>query len=78
MLTKARQGLGCMGMRPGDENVIERALDLGVTFLDTADMYGSGANEELVGRAIRHRRDELVLGTKFGVIWGGGDHACMS
>jgi len=60
-------------MRPGDENVIERALDLGVTFLDTADMYGSGANEELVGRAIRHRRDELVLGTKFGVIWGADD-----
>ncbi len=61
-----------MRLDQGNENVIERALDLGVTFLDTADMYGSGMNEELVGRAIRHRRDDVVLGTKFGVIWGEG------
>ncbi|MCK2212480.1 aldo/keto reductase [Actinomadura sp. ATCC 31491] len=68
-------GLGCMGMSefygPADEKesiaVIHRALDLGIDFLDTADMYGRGANEELVGRAIRDRRDEVVLATKFGV-----------
>jgi aryl-alcohol dehydrogenase-like predicted oxidoreductase len=49
---------------------IERALDLGVTFLDTADMYGVGRNEELVGRAIRDRRNEVVLATKFGNVRG--------
>ncbi len=68
------QGLGCMGMsfaygRGDDEEssaTIRRALDLGVTFLDTADVYGPGTNEELVGTAIRGRRDEVVLATKFG------------
>ncbi|MET7337251.1 aldo/keto reductase [Nonomuraea sp. NPDC005650] len=73
-------GLGCMGMSdfygPGDEkesiSVIHRALDLGMNFLDTADTYGLGANEELVGRAVRDRRDEVVLATKFGVKRGGG------
>ncbi|MGI5287651.1 aldo/keto reductase [Nonomuraea polychroma] len=68
-------GLGCMGMSEfygqADEGesiaVIHRALDLGIDFLDTADMYGRGANEELVGRAIKDRRDEVVLATKFGV-----------
>ncbi|SEH02524.1 Predicted oxidoreductase [Nonomuraea solani] len=68
-------GLGCMGMSEfygqGDEKesiaVIHRALDLGMNFLDTADMYGRGANEELVGRAIADRRDEVVLATKFGI-----------
>ena len=67
-------GLGCMGMSefygPGDDAesiaVIRRALDLGVTLLDTADMYGPFVNEELVGRAIAGRRDEVVLATKFG------------
>lgn len=67
-------GLGCMGMSEfyGEHNdnesmrTIHRALDLGVTFFDTADMYGVGHNEELVGKAIRGRRDELVLATKFG------------
>ena len=69
------QGLGCMGMSQsygvGDEAesiaTIHRALDLGVTLLDTADVYGAGANEELVGRAIKGRRDEVVIATKFGL-----------
>jgi aryl-alcohol dehydrogenase-like predicted oxidoreductase len=67
-------GLGCMGMSefygPADEAeaiaVVHRALDLGVNFLDTADVYGPHTNEELVGRAIRGRRDGVVLATKFG------------
>lgn len=67
-------GLGCMGMSefygPGDDAqsvaVIHRALELGVTFLDTADMYGPFVNEQLVGRAIAGRRDEVVVATKFG------------
>ncbi|HEY0638273.1 MAG TPA: aldo/keto reductase [Pseudonocardiaceae bacterium] len=80
-LEVSAQGLGCMGMsdfyagRDDAESVatVHRALDLGVTFLDTADMYGRGANEELVGAAIRGRRDEVVLATKFGVVRGEGD-----
>jgi aryl-alcohol dehydrogenase-like predicted oxidoreductase len=67
-------GLGCMGMSqsygPGDDQeslaTIHRALDLGMTFLDTADVYGLTTNERLVGRAIAGRRDEVVLATKFG------------
>ncbi|MFL6135336.1 MAG: aldo/keto reductase [Nocardioidaceae bacterium] len=73
-LTVSSMGLGCMGMSEfygtGDEqqgiDTIHRALDLGVTFLDTADMYGPFTNEKLVGRAISGRRDEVQLATKFG------------
>jgi aryl-alcohol dehydrogenase-like predicted oxidoreductase len=73
-LTVSKLGLGCMGMSEfygtGDENeaiaTIHRALDLGIKFLDTADMYGPFTNEVLVGRAIKGRRDEVVLATKFG------------
>ena len=68
-------GLGCMGMSEfygatdEDQSIatIRRALDLGVTFLDTSDMYGSGHNEQLVGRAIAGRRDEVQLATKFAI-----------
>ena len=75
-LVSSAEGLGCMGMSefygPGDEQesiaTIQRALDLGVTMLDTADMYGHGANEALVGRAIGGRREEVVLATKFGIV----------
>jgi aryl-alcohol dehydrogenase-like predicted oxidoreductase len=80
-LTVSAQGLGAMGMSefygPGDwdESIatIGRALDLGVTFLDTADIYGAGHNEVLVGRGIAHRRDEVQLATKFGIDRSGGD-----
>ena len=73
-LEVSRLGLGCMSLSGvyGDADdleslsTIEGALDLGVTFLDTADMYGWGSNEELVGRAVAARRDEVTLATKFG------------
>ena len=71
-------GLGCMGMSWGYEEsardddasvaVVREALDLGVTFLDTADVYGDGHNESLLGRALEGRRDEVVLATKMGLI----------
>jgi len=77
-LTVSRMGLGCMGMSEfygtGDEKesirTIHRALEMGMNFLDTADIYGVGRNEDLVGKAIRDRRDTAVLATKFGNVRG--------
>jgi aryl-alcohol dehydrogenase-like predicted oxidoreductase len=80
-LTVSAQGLGCMGMSEwyghtdwdASIETIHRALDLGLTFIDTADIYGAGHNEVLVGRGIVGRRAEVQLATKFGIDRSGGD-----
>lgn len=72
-LTISQQGLGCMGMSeffgPTEEEeslaTLDRALELGINFLDTADMYGLGRNEELLGRAFWDRRDDVIIARKF-------------
>lgn len=82
-LTVSALGLGCMGMSefygPTDEAqslaTLERALDLGVTHFDTADMYGSGHNETLLGRFVAGRRDRVVIATKFGIVRQPGQYA---
>ncbi|HYV58561.1 MAG TPA: aldo/keto reductase, partial [Acidimicrobiia bacterium] len=85
-LEVSAQGLGCMSMSgvygPADDDegvaTIRRALELGVSLLDTADVYGLGHNEELVGRAITGRRDEVVLATKFGIVRRADDRSFRS
>jgi aryl-alcohol dehydrogenase-like predicted oxidoreductase len=80
-LPVSAQGLGCMGMSqsygiPDDQESIatlNRALDLGVTLLDTANVYGDGANEVLLSKVVAARRDEITLATKFGLVWVDGD-----
>ena len=82
-LTVSAQGLGCMGMsewygaadRTESLATLDRALELGVTFCDTADVYGDGHNEELVGEGLRGRREQVQLATKFGIGRRKGDDA---
>lgn len=75
-LITSQIGLGCMGMSDfygtinNEENmqVLDRSIELGITFWDTADVYGPHTNEELVGKALKGRRDKIILATKFGIL----------
>ncbi len=68
----SRIGFGCMSLKPGDlqsETVLHRAIELGVNYFDTADLYDKGANEELLGKALKQKRNEIILATKAGNQW---------
>jgi aryl-alcohol dehydrogenase-like predicted oxidoreductase len=71
-LNISRIGFGCMSLDPHQqvsESILHRAIDLGINYFDTADLYNKGANEELVGKALKHKRDKVLIATKVGNQW---------